>query len=202
MRNTPRSNRVQGIRRDKPAWDWEWAKQRGTKGNGVKRGNGVTPTLLTFLRRKVTPIVVPNGSDRRKLLAPQKIGHRTHLRVGMSRNMPRNPAFAGFQSVDNADSSAQSSSSRRGWPPAGHAGSQVSGGLHLETEEPFIWVARPGKNFHRGARFDITPNSTQRPTRRRPPTLRGSVQRRFIPHRCATRDKTLFVSHQPYTACP
>ncbi len=57
-------------------------------------------------------------------------------RGGEGRNMPRNPAFAGFQTVDNADSSAQVSSSLRGWSPAGHTGSQVSGGAHLETEEP------------------------------------------------------------------
>jgi len=49
------------------------------------------------------------------------------------------------------------------------------------------------KRYPSWTRFDTIPNSTQQPTPRRPPTLRGSVQRRFIPHRCATRDKTLFV---------
>ncbi len=52
--------------------------------------------------------------------------------------------FCGLSALDNADSSAQASSSRRGWSPAGHAGSQVSGGLHLETEEPFFLAVKMG----------------------------------------------------------
>ena len=34
------------------------------------------------------------------------------------------------------------------------------------------------------------------------PTLRGSVQRRFIPHRSATRDETLFVMHHIHSGGP
>jgi len=79
---------------------------------------------------------------RRNLFAHNDFWKRTasdrFLREGQIHgDFPENLAFPGFQLVDGKDFSAEDCSSCRwGRSPTINAGSEVSGSLHLETEEP------------------------------------------------------------------
>ena len=114
----------------------------GPRRTGLRGGSGVRPDTMSKgsplgtaglgIVRRSDPLVANNPDDF------ARESNRMAKSSAQKSSVPPRTAVppAGFQPVDNADSSAQASSSRWGWFPAGHAGSQVSGGLDLETEEP------------------------------------------------------------------